>query len=180
MALLIEFDGKKPQIGRDVFLAPTAVLIGAVHVEDNASIWFGAVLRADFGPIFIGAGSSIQDNAVVHSQADFPTRVGRNVTVGHNATIEGCMIGDNSLIGIGAVVLQYTEIGERVLIAANSVVLEHSQIPPRSLVAGAPAKVKKELSGRALEWTEFAVKDYHEIHARYRAQGVDQLRPLGE
>lgn len=180
MAMLIELDGKKPQIGRDVFLAPTAVLIGDVRVGDNASIWFGTVLRADFGPIIIGEGSSIQDNAVIHSQADFPTTVGKNVTVGHNATIEGCIVGDNSLIGIGAVVLQYTEIGERVLIAANSVVLEHSKIPPRSLVAGAPAKVKRELTGRALDWTEFAVKDYHEMHARYRAQGIDQLRPDGE
>jgi carbonic anhydrase/acetyltransferase-like protein (isoleucine patch superfamily) len=99
------------------------------------------------------------------------------VTVGHNATIEGCRIGDNSLIGIGAVVLQFVEIGERSLIAANSVVLEQTKIPPRSLVVGAPAKVKKELTGRALDWTEFAVKDYHEIHARYRAQGIDQLRP---
>jgi len=175
MAHLIEYNGKKPQIGKDVFLAPTAVLIGDVRVGDNSSIWFGTVLRGDFGPITVGTCCSIQDNAVIHSMGERPTEIGNNVTIGHNATVEGCKIGDNSLIGIGAVVLQYVEIGERVVVAANSVVLERSQIPSHVLVTGAPAKVKKELTGNALDWTSFAIKDYQWLQSRYREQGVDQL-----
>ena len=97
MAYLIEYDGKKPQIGKDVFLAPTAVLIGDVRVGDNSSIWFGTVLRGDFGPITVGTCCSIQDNAVIHSMGERPTEIGNTVTIGHNATVEGCKIGDNSL-----------------------------------------------------------------------------------
>lgn len=172
MAHLIPFNDKEPTIGKDVFIAPTATLIGDVRIGDGASIWFGAVLRADFGPITIGAGTSIQDNSVIHTYAEFPTVIGENVTVGHSVTVEGCRIGDNSLIGVNAVVLPHTTIGERVVVAAGSVVLENSEIPDRVLVAGVPAKVKGELKGRALEWTQFGATSYHELQAQYRAQGI--------
>lgn len=174
--MLIELDGKKPQIGENVFIAPTAVLIGDVRVGDGSSIWFGAVLRADFGSITIGQNSSIQDNCVIHSYADFPTVIGNSVTVGHNVTAEGCRIGDHSLIGVGSVVLPYATIGERSVVAANSVVLERSEIQGGVLVAGAPAKIKKELSGRALEWTDLGINSYLQMQARYRAQGIDKLK----
>lgn len=174
--MLIEFEGKKPKIGKDVFIAPTAVLIGDVTIGDGTSIWFGAVLRADFGPITIGENCSIQDNCVIHTFAEFPTRIGNSVTVGHNVTAEGCLVGDNVLIGSGSVVLPYTTIGAKTLIAANSTVLEHSEIPAGVLVAGSPAKVKRDLSGRALDWTQFAIDDYTNMQARYRAEGVDKLR----
>ncbi|MDX1416611.1 MAG: gamma carbonic anhydrase family protein [Candidatus Promineifilaceae bacterium] len=174
--MLIEFDGKRPRIGKDVFIAPTAVLVGDVQVGDGTSIWFGAVLRADFGPIQIGRSCSIQDNTVIHSDSDFPTVIGDYVTIGHNVTAEGCRVGDHSLVGSGSVVLPFTTFGQRTLVAANSTVLERSEFPPDVLLAGSPAQIKRSLTGRALDWTRFAIDDYTELQARYRAQKIDRLK----
>ncbi|MEM7539543.1 MAG: gamma carbonic anhydrase family protein [Chloroflexota bacterium] len=174
--MLIEFDSKKPRIGNNVFIAPTAVLIGDVEIGDDTSIWFGAVLRGDYGPIRVGRNCSIQDNCVLHSGYDVVTRIGDNVTVGHNVTAEGCDVGNNALLGSGSVVLPYTMIGEHTVIAANSTVLEHSEFPANVLVAGSPAKVKRELTGRALEWPQFAIDSYTKLQARYREQGIDRLK----
>jgi carbonic anhydrase/acetyltransferase-like protein (isoleucine patch superfamily) len=175
--MLIEYEGKKPRIAEDVFIAPTAVLIGDVRVEAGASIWFGAVLRADHGTIVIGAGSSVQDNATLHVPEESFTIVGENVTVGHGAVLEGCRIGARSVIGMNAVVLAGVEIGEEVMIAAGSVVVEGAIIPSRVLAAGAPAKVKKALSGSALEWIGRAAPVYHDLRSRYLGQGIDRLTP---
>jgi carbonic anhydrase/acetyltransferase-like protein (isoleucine patch superfamily) len=173
--MLIKFEGKYPQIGENVFIAPTAVLIGDVRVGDNASIWFGAVLRGDFGTILVGAGSSIQDNSTIHANEVRPTDIGENVTVGHGAVLEGCTIGRETVIGMNAVILPYAEVGEQVMIAAQSVVPERAEIPSRVLVAGVPAKVKKELEGVALDWIGRAAEEYQEMQARYRRQGIDRL-----
>lgn len=173
--MLIEFEGKRPRIGKDVFIAPTAVLIGDVEVGDGTSIWFGAVLRADFGAIRIGRNCSIQDNCVLHSTDKSPTIIGDNVTVGHNVTAEGCRVGDNSLVGSGSVILPFATVGERTLVAANSTVLENCEFPPGVLVAGSPAIIKRNLTGRALDWTQFAIDDYTKLQARYRAQNIDKL-----
>ena len=173
--MLIEFEGKRPRLGKDVFIAPTAVLIGDVEVGDGSSIWFGTVLRADFGPITIGRNCSIQDNSVIHSDTDWPTVIGDNVTVGHNVTAEGCRVGANSLLGSGSVVLPFTTFGERTLLAANSTVLENSEFPPNVLVAGSPARIKRNLTGRAFDWTQFAINDYTKLQARYRAQNIEKL-----
>ena len=175
--MLIEFEGKSPTIAPDVFIAPTAVLIGDVRVGRGTSIWFGAVLRADFGPIIIGERCSVQDNSVLHSFESSPTQLGDCVTVGHNVTAEGCRIGGHSLLGMGCRVLPFSSLGERVVVAANSVVLEKSEFPGGVLVAGAPATVRKTLTGRALEWTDFAISEYFDMQARYRAQGIDRLEP---
>src|SRR5919201_4776733 len=105
MALLIAYKGKLPRVADDAFLAPTAVLIGDVTVEAGASIWFGAVLRGEFGPIVVGAGSNVQDNAVIHVGEAWPTTIGVNVTVGHGAVLEGCTIGDGAVLGMNATVL---------------------------------------------------------------------------
>ncbi len=172
--MLIEYEGRKPQIADDVFIAPTAVLIGDVRVEIGASIWFGAVIRADHGTIIIGAGSSIQDNATLHVPEKSLTVVGENVTVGHGAALEGCRIGARSVVGMNAVVLQGAVVGEEVMIAAGSVVKAEARIPPRVLVAGVPAEVKKELSGQALEWTATAAEAYHHLRSQYLAQGIDR------
>lgn len=174
--MLIEFEGKKPQIGENVFIAPTAVLIGDVVVEDGASIWFNAVLRADFGGrIVVGPGCSVQDNVTIHVFNVVDTVLEKNVTVGHGAVLEGCHIGAETVIGMNAVVLPHARIGEQVMVAAGSVVAERAEIPPRVLVAGAPAQVKKELSGSALDWIGRAAQDYQRMQARYRALGIDQL-----
>ncbi len=170
--MLIEFEGKKPQIGKDVFIAPTAVLIGDVVVGDGSSIWFGAVLRGDFGKITVGPGCSVQDNVVLHVFDMSPTVLEENVVVGHGCVLEGCTIGAGTVVGMNAVVLPYARVGKQVMIAAGSVVKEGDQIPDRVLVAGSPAQVKKELSNSALKWVKRAAADYHNMQSRYREQGV--------
>jgi carbonic anhydrase/acetyltransferase-like protein (isoleucine patch superfamily) len=179
MALLIEYHDKRPRVAEDVFLAPTAVLVGDVTVEAGASIWFGAVLRGDFGPIVVGAGANIQDNAVIHVGVDWPTTIGANVTVGHCAVLEGCTIGDGAIIGMNATVLPRAVIGNEAVVAAGSVVAERMQVPARTLAAGAPARIKKELAGSSLEWVRMAAGDYREKAREYRAIGVDKLDSEG-
>ena len=174
--MLIEFDGKKPQIGKNVFIAPTAVLVGDVVVGDNSSIWFSAVLRADFGgQILVGSGCSIQDNSTLHVFGDVSTVIGDNVTVGHGAVLEGCQVGAGTVVGMNSVILPYAAVGKQVMVAAGCVIPERMQIPEGVLVAGVPAKVKKVLSGSALEWTGWSAERYQRIQERYRAQGIDRL-----
>jgi carbonic anhydrase/acetyltransferase-like protein (isoleucine patch superfamily) len=170
--MLIKFDGKKPLLGKDVFIAPTAVLIGDVTVGDNTSIWFSAVIRGDFGPITIGAGCSIQDNVTIHVFDQSPTIIHDQVTVGHGSVLEGCTIGQGTVVGMNATVLPFAVVGEQVMIAAGSVVAERMIIPDRVLVAGVPAQVKKELSGAALSWIGRASADYQQLKTRYLAQGI--------
>src|SRR4051795_10515815 len=121
MATLMEVNGVAPTIGRDVWLAPTAVLVGDVRVGDRANIWFGAVLRGDYSHIEIGEGCSIQDNSVIHCAEGLPTVVGDDVLVGHNAMLEGCIVEDHALIGMGAIVLQRARVGAHAMIAAGAV-----------------------------------------------------------
>jgi carbonic anhydrase/acetyltransferase-like protein (isoleucine patch superfamily) len=169
VALVLELDGKRPRIDPDAFVAPNATLIGDVEVGAGASIWFGAVLRADFGAIRIGAGSCVQDNAVLHCAEGLPTLVGENVTVGHMATLEGCVIADGALMGTGAIVLQRARIGERAMVAAGSVVVEGGEVGPGMLAAGAPARERKKLEGSSQGWVESAAREYRELRARYLA-----------
>jgi len=164
---LVELDGVRPTIGRDVFIAPTAVLIGDVRVGDRANIWFGAVLRGDFSHIEIGEGSSIQDNTVIHCASDLPTIVGRNAIVGHGAILEGCVIEEGGLVGMGAIVCQRARLGAGAMLAAGAVLSERSEIAPGMLAAGVPASEKKELSGSAKGWTENAAAHYQELRERY-------------
>jgi carbonic anhydrase/acetyltransferase-like protein (isoleucine patch superfamily) len=165
--MIIELDGKTPQVADDAFIAPTAVLIGDVTVHAGASVWFGAVLRGDNSAIVIGKGSNVQDNCVIHCADDLPTIVGENVTVGHMAMLEGCEIGDGALIGMGAIVLQRASVGVRSLIAAGAVVGEGMEIPPGVLAAGIPAVVKKELAGSSQRWVETAALEYQSQRLRY-------------
>jgi carbonic anhydrase/acetyltransferase-like protein (isoleucine patch superfamily) len=166
-ATLVELSGKRPQVAADVFIAPTAVLIGDVTIEPGASVWFGAVLRGDFGRIVIGAGSCIQDNAVIHSSEELPTLVGSDVTIGHLAMLEGCVVEDRALIGIASVVLQAARVGRAAMVAAGSVVREGSEIPPEVLAAGIPATVRKPLSGSSKSWVETAAREYRDMARRY-------------
>ena len=161
------FGGRLPRVAADAFVAPSADLVGDVVVEELASIWFGAVLRGDFSSIVIGAGSSVQDNAVVHCAAGLPTVVGRDVTIGHGALLEGCVIEDGAVIGMGAIVLQRARVGSRSMIAAGAVVREGQEIPPGVVAAGAPAVVRKELEGSSRAWVETAARHYQELRARY-------------
>ncbi|MFP3916032.1 MAG: gamma carbonic anhydrase family protein [Actinomycetota bacterium] len=176
MALLIPFRGKSPQVAADAFLAPNAVLVGDVRVAARASVWFGAVLRGDDPdhPIVIGEGANVQDRAVVHVGNWGPTVVGPGVTVGHGAIFESCEIGEGSLVGMNAVILQEAVIGRECLLAAGTVVLEKARIPDRSVVAGVPGTVRKTLEGSAAGWVTRSGRHYQELAAEYRAEGVDR------
>lgn len=165
--LVIALGGKTPTIAADAYVAPTATLIGDVVVEPGASVWFGAVLRGDYNRIVVGAGSCIQDNAVVHSTETQPTIIGPNVAVGHLAMLEGCTVEEGALVGTASIVMRMARIGHHAMVAAGSVVLEGTEIPPRVLVAGVPAEVKKSLEGRASAWVETAARDYQALRLRY-------------
>jgi len=167
VAHFLTFDGKEPRVAPDAFVAPTAVLIGDVVVESGASVWFGAVLRGDFDRIVVGAGSSVQDNCVLHTNENLPTLVGRNVTVGHLSMLEGCVIEDGALVGMGSIVLNRAHVGEKAMLAAGSVVVEDVEVPSGVLAAGAPVKVKKDLDGSSSRWIERAAREYQALRLRY-------------
>jgi len=167
MATIVELDGVAPSVGAGVFLAPTAVLVGDVRVGDRANIWFGAVLRGDTSHIEIGEECSIQDNVVIHCAHDLPTVLGARVTVGHGALLEGCVVADEALIGMGAIVLQRAHVGAGAMVAAGAVVPERAQVTPGVLAAGVPAREKKALSGSALNWTRRAPDEYQQYSQRY-------------
>lgn len=164
----IEFRGLRPRVDAGAYVAPTAVLIGDVTVEAGASIWFGAVLRADYDAIVIGRGSNVQDNCVLHTSEGYPTVLGSEVTLGHAAVLESCRIESRALIGMGAVVLSRAVVGEGTMVAAGSVVVEDAAVPPGVLVAGAPAQVKRPLSGSAQEWVGRAAREYHDLREAYQ------------
>lgn len=172
--MLVEFEGYRPQVSPRAFIAPTAVLIGNVVVEDDASVWYGAVLRADHGEqgIVVGAGSSVQDNCVIHVATDKGTTIGKGVTVGHGAILEGCDIEDGALVGMNAVVLDHARLGARSLLAAGSTVLVGMEIPPDTLAAGSPARAKKSIEGGARWWIERSAAHYVDLARRYRDAGL--------
>jgi carbonic anhydrase/acetyltransferase-like protein (isoleucine patch superfamily) len=161
------FEGKEPRIAEDAFVAPNATVIGDVVLEAESSVWFGAVLRGDFDRIVVGEGSCVQDNAVIHTAAGRPTIVGANVTVGHAALLEGCVVEDGAVIAMGAIVLQGARVGAGALVAAGSVVREGQEIPPRSLAAGVPAVVKREVDGSSRRWVDTAAAEYRQLRRRY-------------
>ncbi len=160
--------------GSGHFIAPNAAVIGDVILHDKASVWFSCVLRGDVERIEVGAGSNIQDGTVIHADPSFPALIGENVTVGHNAMIHGCIIGDGSLIGIGAVVLNGAKIGKNCLVGANALVTEGMEIPDGSLVLGAPAKIKKALDEQTREMLGLNAAHYVSNAANYNALLTEQ------
>lgn len=145
--MLDSFLGRSPRLGLEVYVAPTAAVVGDVTLGDGASVWFGASLRGDVHWIEIGAGSNVQDNATVHvSRGTHPCRIGAGVTVGHNAVVHGCIVEDDALVGMGAVVLDGAVVGAGSLVGAGALVTGGTVIPPRSLVLGSPARVARALT----------------------------------
>jgi gamma-carbonic anhydrase len=167
--VIIPYRGKSPRIDPSAFIAPTAVIIGDVEIGPESSIWFGAVLRGDNPEhgIRIGARTSIQDNCVLHVSARGPTIVGDEVTVGHGAVFESCEIRRSALIGMNAVVLHGAVVDEEALVAALSVVPEGMHVPRRTLVAGAPARVRRELSGESATWVSTSARHYVDLSRTY-------------
>ena len=170
--MILTYRGKTPKVHPSAFIAPTATIIGDVEIGAEASVWFGAVIRGDNGPIRIGAGTNVQDNAVIHVSHGAATTLEDNVTVGHCAIMEDCVIGAGALIGSNAVVLNGAKVGARVLVAAGSVVAANADIPPAVVVAGAPAKVKKELDATSAAWVDHGGAEYVTLSRSYLAEGI--------
>lgn len=171
---LFAFEGRKPQVSPAAWIAPTATLVGDVLVEEEASIWYGAVLRADFGPIIVRRGANIQDGSVLHGGEDPVTEIGEGATIGHLCVVHGAVIEAEALIGNGATVLDGAVIGSRALVAAGSTVPPGMTIPAGMLAVGTPARVTREVSGGAREWVDTNPEIYRQL-ARRHAAGV---RPL--
>jgi carbonic anhydrase/acetyltransferase-like protein (isoleucine patch superfamily) len=150
------------------WIAPTAVVIGNVRLEHNASVWWNAVLRGDNELITVGEGSNIQDGCVLHTDPGYPMTLGRDVTVGHLAMLHGCMIGANSLIGIGAVILNGARIGSNCLIGAKALIPEGKEIPDNSLVMGAPGRIKSEVGEEHIARIRRAAEHYVINWQRYK------------
>jgi carbonic anhydrase/acetyltransferase-like protein (isoleucine patch superfamily) len=176
MALIIPFNGKTPRIHASAFIAPTAVLIGDVEIGEESSVWFGAILRGDHPEhgIRVGARTSVQDNCVLHVSARGPTVVGDEVTVGHGVVFESCEIRARALIGMNAVLLHGSLIGEEALVAALSVVPSGMVVPPRTLVAGAPATVRKQLTGESADWVKGSSQHYVALAREYLEQRIGE------
>jgi carbonic anhydrase/acetyltransferase-like protein (isoleucine patch superfamily) len=168
-----ELSGKRPTVHPDAYIAPTAVLIGDVEVGAGASVWFGAVLRGDEAAIKVGEGANIQDNVVVHCAHDLPTLIERNASVGHSALLEGCVVEQGALVGMGATMLQRSRLGAGSMLAAGAVLGEGVSVPAGHLAAGVPATVRKPLDGSSQSWVGTAARHYQDRAVRYRAN----LRP---
>ena len=168
---LYSFEGVSPTIADDAFIAPTATLVGDVHVEAGASVWYGAVLRADFGPIIVRRGANIQDGSVLHGGEDPVTEVGEGATIGHLCVVHGCVIGAEALVGNGATVLDAAVVGSRSLIAAGATVPPGLVVPDGMIAVGVPARVAGEVKGRAKEWVDTNPEVYRAL-ARRHAAGV--------
>jgi len=165
-----ELGGRRPKVHPDAYIAPTAVLIGDVEVEKGASVWFGAVLRADEATIRVGEGANVQDNVVIHCAEDLPTVLEKDATVGHSAQLEGCVVEQGALVGMGATMLQRSRLGKGSMLAAGAVLQEGVHIPPGQLAAGVPATVKKPIDGSSNEWVNSSAQHYRERAVRYRAE----------
>jgi carbonic anhydrase/acetyltransferase-like protein (isoleucine patch superfamily) len=168
---LFAFEGHEPKVSATAWIAPTATLIGDVRVEDEASVWYGVVLRADFGPIIVRRGANIQDGSVLHGGADPVTEIGEGATVGHLCVVHGAVIGAEALIGNGATVLDGAVIGSRALVAAGCTVPPGMEVPGGTLAAGVPARVVGELTPGAKRWVETNPETYRAL-ARRHAAGV--------
>jgi carbonic anhydrase/acetyltransferase-like protein (isoleucine patch superfamily) len=168
---LFAFEGHEPQVSPEAWIAPTATLVGDVRVEAAASIWYGAVLRADFGPIVVRRGANIQDGSVLHGGADPVTEIGEGATVGHLCVVHGAFVGAEALIGNGATVLDGAIIGSRALVAAGATVQPGQEIPGGMLAAGVPARVLGGLTPGAKRWVDLNPGIYREL-ARRHAAGV--------
>jgi carbonic anhydrase/acetyltransferase-like protein (isoleucine patch superfamily) len=171
---LFAFEGVSPTVHPDAWIAPTATLIGDVVVEKDASIWYGAVIRADFGKIIIREGANVQDNAVIHVNESV-CEVGKHVTVGHQCLVHDCTVGEQALIGNGAIVLDKAEIGARALVAAGSTVTPGTVVPPEVIAMGSPAKKFVPLTESARLWVDNNAEIYRQLARRHAAS----ITPVG-
>lgn len=166
---MIEINGHRPQVHADAWVAPGAVLAGQVSVGAESGIWYTCVVRADFAPITIGAGSNVQDGSVIHADPGFPATIGDGVTVGHRAVIHGCTVEDGVLVGMGAVLMNGVTVGAGSLVAAGAVLTQGTQVPPGSLVAGVPGRVRRELTEAERDSIPLSAAAYVHLLGQHRA-----------
>ena len=165
--MFYDLKDKKPQSSGENWVAPNATIIGDVTLEKNSSIWFNAVLRGDIENILIGEGSNVQDGSVLHTDPGYPLKVGKNVTIGHLVMLHGCTIGDNSLIGIGAVILNNAKIGNNCIIGAKTLIAENKEIPDNSLVVGSPGRVLRKVTEEEKKAVIENTKHYQDNWKKY-------------
>ncbi|ODT32669.1 MAG: gamma carbonic anhydrase family protein [Hydrogenophaga sp. SCN 70-13] len=165
---LYELDGVAPTLADSAWVADSAQVMGNVHLHEDSSVWFGAVLRGDTETITVGQGSNVQDGTVMHADVGFPLVVGERVTIGHQVMLHGCTIGDESLIGIGATVLNGAKIGKNCLVGARALVTEGKEFPDGSMILGSPAKVVRQLTPEQIEGLRRSAAHYIENAQRYR------------
>jgi carbonic anhydrase/acetyltransferase-like protein (isoleucine patch superfamily) len=172
---LYSFEGRSPHVHPGAFIAPTASLVGDVTVEQDASVWYGAVIRADYAPVVVRRGANVQDGAVVHGPPGQPMEIGEGATVAHNCVVHGAVLGAECLVANGAIVLDGARVGARALIAAGAVVASGVEIPDGMLAAGVPAQVKRAIEGTPSEfWVKTNPEAYRELARRHRT-GVTEV-----
>lgn len=165
---LLPHGDASPQVAPSAWVAPGAYVIGDVHLEEESSVWYGAVLRGDTEPIRIGARTNVQDGCVVHADPGYPAIVGDDCVVGHNAIVHGCEIENGCLIGMGATILNGAKIGEGSIVAAGALVPENKEFPPHSLIVGIPAKAAREVTEEQTQSIAHGVQEYVERAAAHR------------
>jgi len=164
----LKYINDEVNIHNSVFVAPNAVIIGKVTIDENSSIWYNCVIRGDVDEIIIGKNSNVQDGCILHCNYNVPVILGNNVSIGHGAIIHGCTIEDNVLVGMGAIILSGAVIGKNSLIAAGSLITEKTIIPPNSLVVGSPAKVKMQVTEKHLKLIESNAINYIDYANSYK------------
>jgi carbonic anhydrase/acetyltransferase-like protein (isoleucine patch superfamily) len=165
---LYELDGKAPTLGKNAWVADSAQVIGKVTLEENANVWFGTVIRGDSEHIHIGKNTNVQDASVLHADPGVPLTLGENVSIGHQVMLHGCTIGDGSLIGIGAIVLNHAKIGKNCLVGAGALVTEGKEFPDGSMILGSPAKAVKQLSPEQIAGLQRIAQHYVENAELFR------------
>ena len=172
--MIYALDGRKPVMKGDYFVAPNAAVIGSVVMEPNSSVWWSVTIRGDNDVITLGENVNVQDGSVIHTDGGIPVMLERNVSIGHIVTLHGCTIGENSLIGIGAIVLNRVVVGKNCLVGAGALIPEGKTIPDGSLVLGVPGKVVRMLTPEEIAMNTWIAEHYVERAARYR-QGLKAL-----
>ncbi len=171
---IYELDGTAPRLAPSAWVADNAQVMGSVTLAEDSSVWFGVTIRGDTETIVVGEGSNVQDGSVLHADVGFPLTIGRHVTVGHQVMLHGCTIGDESLIGIGAVVLNGAKIGKHCLVGAGALVTEGKEFPDGSMIIGSPARAIKTLTPEQIAGLRRSAEHYIENARRYR-QGLKKI-----
>lgn len=166
--MIMEYKGIGPEIGKNVYISENATVIGNVVIEDDVNIWFSSVIRGDVNRVFIGERTNVQDLTMIHCAGEYETYIGKDVTIGHSAIIHACRIGDNSLIGMGACILDGAEIGENSIVGAKSLVPGGKKFKPNSLILGSPAKVVRELTESEIKSISRSATHYVELAGDYK------------